>query len=339
MDYNFLQDYSFLLKVNQYRVKQHWAAINALDFEHEDVLASFEGKVVSGNMSIAANSATRRTGSLSMIFNKDTYNILDINNLIAIDKKISISIGITNPYYNTQEYKKYGEILWFKQGIFIITNASSSVSVSGTSISINFIDKTGYLNGTCGGTLPASVSFHEQVEISDDLEETTSYPLIYDIIKEAVHHYGNEAYSRIIVEDVDTVGRWIAKYNGLTPICFATHTDGTPINDGAFIISGEDNLNFQQKYYKGDIIGYLETPLTYPGELLGTAGDNVASILDKIKNTLGNYEWFYDINGDFHFRRKINFLATGNTPLNILPSDDLLLTSYYAPVFSSVARI
>ena len=53
-------------------------------------------------MSIAANSPTRRTGSLSVIFDTNTYNILDVNNLIAIDKKVSISIGLTNPFYNTE---------------------------------------------------------------------------------------------------------------------------------------------------------------------------------------------------------------------------------------------
>lgn len=337
MEQDFLTDQTFLLKVNQYNIKEHWAAINILDFENEDVLARFEGKVVSGNMSITANSPTRRTGSLSVILDNDTYNILDIHNLIAIDKKISLSIGISNPLYST--YPQYGKILWFKQGVFIITQASSSVSTSAASVSINFIDKSGFLNGVCGGTLPASVSFHEQVIIDADDNQTVEYPLIVDIIKEAAHHFGNQNYSRILVDDVDLVGRQVVKYLGTTPMCFATRPDGTPIPNGGYIISNIDNPNYLNKFYKGDIVGYLETPLTYPGELIGAAGSNVAEILTKIASTLGNYEWFYDVEGNLHFQRKRNYLMTGATPLNLLPSDDEKLNQFYAPVYSDYSHL
>jgi hypothetical protein len=36
--------------------------------------------------------------------------------------------------------------------------------------------------------------------------------------------------------------------------------------------------------------------------LIANAGETVVSILDKIKNILGNYEYFYDINGNFVFQ-------------------------------------
>ena len=49
---------------------------------------------------------------------------------------------------------------------------------------------------------------------------TTEYPLISDIIKECVHHFGGEHFSRIIVEDVPDVGRIVVKYMGSTPINF-----------------------------------------------------------------------------------------------------------------------
>ncbi len=65
---NFLNDRTFLLKVNRHKVKEYHAAIMALDFETEKPLARLEAKVVSGNISIAANSHTRRTGSLGLIF-------------------------------------------------------------------------------------------------------------------------------------------------------------------------------------------------------------------------------------------------------------------------------
>jgi len=52
----------------------------------------------------------------------------------------------------------------------------------------------------------------------------------------------------------------------------------------------------------GDDVGYIYTDFTYPGELIGNAGETVVSVLDKIKSVLGNYEYFYDIDGNFRFQ-------------------------------------
>jgi hypothetical protein len=53
-------------------------------------------------------------------------------------------------------------------------------------------------------------------------------------------------------------------------------TDGTP-----FI-----------KYEKGDDVGYIMDDFVVMNELTGAPGESVTSILDKIKNILGNYEYF-----------------------------------------------
>lgn len=65
---DFLQDRTFLLKVARHRVKTYHAALMCLDFETEKPIARLEGKVVSGSINVAANSAVRRTGSLSLVF-------------------------------------------------------------------------------------------------------------------------------------------------------------------------------------------------------------------------------------------------------------------------------
>ena len=41
--------------------------------------------------------------------------------------------------------------------------------------------------------------------------------------------------------------------------------------------------------------GYRTTDLTYPGDLIAAAGDTVTSVLDKIVNMLGEFEYFYDL--------------------------------------------
>lgn len=317
---DFLTDRSFLLKVNQYKVRTYQAAIMVLDFETENPIARLEGKVISGNMSVAANSPVRKTGNLSVIFDDQTKRITDINNLIAINKKISLSIGFENPFYNTEQYRQYGEILWFKQGVFFITKASSSISTSGAAtVSIELMDKMAGLNGTIGGTLPASTSFHDRLIIQPNGDEETEYPLISEIIRECVHHFGGEHFSRINIEDVPDVGRIVVRYTGSTPINF--QTDENTVNCGrSFVIGAPPITGFNEVYVKGDNIGYMETPLTYPGELIQKAGSTVTSVLDAIVQTLGNYEYFYDEEGIFHFRQIQNYQATGKTPLNFYES-------------------
>jgi hypothetical protein len=65
-----------------------------------------------------------------------------------------------------------------------------------------------------------------------------------------------------------------------------------------------------KQYKYGEDIGYTLTDFTYPGELTCNAGDTISSVLDKIKNALGNYEYYYDINGHFVFQEIHNYLNT-----------------------------
>lgn len=58
----------------------------------------------------------------------------------------------------------------------------------------------------------------------------------------------------------------------------------------------------------GDTVGYRVTDLTYAGELISNIGESITSILDKIKKMLGEYEYFYDIDGKFIFQRKKNYI-------------------------------
>ena len=45
----------------------------------------------------------------------------------------------------------------------------------------------------------------------------------------------------------------------------------------------------------------------------------MTSILDSISNVLGNYEYFYDVNGNFVFQEKKNYLNTSYVPITELP--------------------
>ena len=80
-------------------------------------------------------------------------------------------------------------------------------------------------------------------------------------------------------------------------------------------------------YNYGDDVGFIYTDFTYPGELVGNAGDNISGIIDKIKGTLGNFEDFYDIYGNFRLQEIKNYLNTSHatTLLQSLTKDDYVI--------------
>ncbi len=80
----------------------------------------------------------------------------------------------------------------------------------------------------------------------------------------------------------------------------------------------------------GDDVGYTLTESIFPGELICQPGDTITSVLDKIKNTLGNYEYFYDINGQFVFQEIKNYLNTSySTFLSKSQNTNKLFANYY----------
>jgi hypothetical protein len=51
----------------------------------------------------------------------------------------------------------------------------------------------------------------------------------------------------------------------------------------------------------GQTAGYRETDLVYAGDLIANIGESLTSILDKLRNMLAEFEYFYDIDGRFIF--------------------------------------
>lgn len=77
----------------------------------------------------------------------------------------------------------------------------------------------------------------------------------------------------------------------------------------------------ESEYYitriqSGETVGYRTTSLTYPGDLIASAGESISSILDKIVKTLGDFEYFYDVNGKFIFQKKKTYINSSWNPLN-----------------------
>ena len=146
---NPLLDKEFLKELDQYKHKEVYAKIIALNF-NEFPIESIEGRVTGGSINIDGTSAIRRTCNLSLVAQE-----LNINNFYwGLTNKFKLEIGIRN-FINAE----YPEIIWFKQGTYIITGFNTSYSTSNYNISISGQDKMCLINGTVGGSLPSSIDF------------------------------------------------------------------------------------------------------------------------------------------------------------------------------------
>lgn len=52
------------------------------------------------------------------------------------------------------------------------------------------------------------------------------------------------------------------------------------------------------------VCGYRICDIVYPYDLIASPGDTITSVLDKLVNMLGNFEYYYDVNGRFIFQKK-----------------------------------
>lgn len=377
---NPLQDKEFLYNLNQDRHKEIYAKIISLSFD-EKPLEQIEGRVTSGSINIDGTSTVRRTCNLTLIA-KDV-NITDF--YWGVSNKFTLEIGLKNNIN-----KEYPNIIWFKQGIYVITSFNSSLTNSNYTISINGKDKMCLLNGEIGGSLPSSIDFgkidiyedtYSEVQIKDytqyvankyyiyengeykislnEFNEKTKYYTkdillkqdslkLKDIIKEAVHEYGKELYHNIIINDLDNYGLELLEYRGDKPLyllydeaaqiytqmvidedfsigngytistCPQYNNAIDSLNDGRYIFTLEDGKEYSAtKVEYGATAGYRTTDLTYPGDLISSVGESLTSILDKIKNTIGAFEYFYDIDGRFIFQaKKIYSQNSWNTLVN-----------------------
>ena len=337
----FLKDKNFLNQLNDLKIKEQYIRFTILSWLEEPI-TEIQGKVLSGSINIDGSSSLRRTANLTMFADKNFNDLTTLNTDIAINKKVEIELGIVNSVPNSivqttsdsgiiqdsiiNYQDLYSDIVWFPLGLYVIFNPSISYGADGVTISVSLQDKMCLLNGDAGGVIPASVTFHESEYIDENGNVVITHPTIYQIVEELVNHFGNEKLSNIIITDLDTTVKQVVKYIGTGQLyyIFGTPTKATGIQffktyDAALAAAqalggNESNIIY---YESNSDIGYIQTDFIYPGELTCSPGDKVTDVLDNIIKILGNYEYFYDIDGIFHFQEIKNYLNTSYTT-NIL---------------------
>jgi hypothetical protein len=124
---NVLLDKDFLKELDNFNSREIYARITALT-ANELPIEMIEGRITGGSINIDGTSAVRRTCSLSLVAQD-----ININELYwGLESKIKLEIGLKN-FINPN----YPDIIWFPQGIYIITAFNTSMSSNSYNISIN----------------------------------------------------------------------------------------------------------------------------------------------------------------------------------------------------------
>lgn len=306
--YEYLTDTDFLDELFAARLPEEYFKITFLNWK-EQPIREIQGLVTGGNLNLDGKSALRRTCTLSAYIDENTANVTEVNNLFSINKKMYLEIGLKN---TTHQYENY-DICWFPQGLYIMCGVNVSNSLSGSTINLTLKDKMCLLNGDVAGQLPASIEFDKYDTLDTDGNWVTTRPVIVQIIRELVNHWGGEQLGKIFINDLDTRVKQVMKWIGSKPVYLTNFDKDLRTSNIQFTMNFSkvnEGTDEYKMYSYGDDVGYILTDFTYPGELISNAGDTICSILDKIKNTLGNYEYFYDIDGNFVFQEIKNYLNT-----------------------------
>lgn len=340
-------DENFLLKLDKQKNKTIYARITSLS-QSEQPIETLEGRITGGSINIDGASAVRRTCSVTLV--GQDLKITDY--YWSFKQKFKLEIGVQN-----QIDTNYPEIIWFKQGIYLISSFSHSQSTNGINISIQGKDKMAKLDGTMGGTLTAQTDFGSYDEIAADGTITNIKIPLFKIVQNMLYELVGEPYHNIIVNDLEEYGYELWDYRGdnespmyyfyeldennniTNNIINLTFDENKKVKDeNGNIIALKDipqsNLYNQNKlnaifipYFlknrsyaiakieNGNTAGYHKTNLVYAGELKANAGETLVSVLDKIKNMLGEFEYFYDLDGKFVFQKKRTYVSNLFSPL------------------------
>ncbi len=355
---NALLDKTFLKKLDQVRHKTIYVKIVSLNLDG-DPIAEITGNVIGGNINVDGKSCVRRTCNLQLVTNVVRINEIDW----SLRTKFRAYLGLKNTID-----KRYDDIIWFPQGVFVITQFASTLNNNGYQINITGKDKMCLLNGDVGGQLFASHDFASVYTHHSDGMTTKDKIPIKEIIREAVHTYAQEPYSHIIINDLDTCGVELIDYISdssrmyifeqksasvesepwTQQICFQGSYMGNLIEtykaehdeltwDFTFINNGVmyHLLKCVDPRTDGDTaVGYRSTDLVYNEDLIVEIGGNITQMLDKIVKMLGDFEYFYDLDGRFVFQRKRIYLNTSWSNAITVANE-----TYYDSIANSSANV
>ena len=204
MNFEFIQDIAFLKALYEQDYLEQYVKVISFNLENEPQ-EELIGRATSGSINVDGASSLRRTCQLTLSCEEGQVATDAYWGLRTIFR---IYVGLGN-FIDA----RYDDICWFPQGTFVIQQFSPTYNENGLTVNITGKDKMCLLNGELGGNLPVTIDFSAMGGLGD-LKENA---LIYDIIREAVHVWGNEPYHNIIINDVSKTAFNIMEYraNGM----------------------------------------------------------------------------------------------------------------------------
>ena len=193
---NPLLDTTFLHALDANRNRVTYARLTSLTMDGLPV-ERIEGVFTGGSITIDGSSAVRRICNLTM-----TTKNLNMNNIYwGLTTRVKVEVGLKN---DLLDYQDYPDIIWFPQGVFIITEFKTSNQVNNYTITLQGKDKMCLLNGDVGGNFNAETDCGT-VDWQDEkgewhLKQKLPIPqIIFNLVRE----YAQEPDDNIIVKDIE----------------------------------------------------------------------------------------------------------------------------------------
>ena len=228
------------------------------------------------------------------LYNTDTEQNKETGYFVLNDPpEQNVSLYALKPYYTLEyEYTKY-QIPIYK----IIREAVHTYAKEPYhNIIINDLEDYGLEQLTYRGEKPLYV-----------LRNCESGDFTQLFLEDNIKNDTNGLYSLITKSNNFEFDNFSAEFNSSITSFTKVYVD----DNKEFSSTGDESRAYTVgKIEYGDDVGYRLTELVYPGELVSNIGESLTSILDKIKTMLGDFEYFYDIEGRFIFQRKHSYVNT-----------------------------
>ena len=346
---NPLIDKEFLKALDEKQVKEVFAKVIALDFE-DNPIEEVQGIITSGSINIEGNSAVRRSCSLSIAAKemdiheyywglKTKFQLFagitnDINPEYPDIIWFPQGTYVISSFNTSQGIGSYSISLQGNDKMSLLNGEAGGVI---TALTVDFgtidsIDERGNITNT--KLLLKDIIIEAVHEYAKEPYHNIIVNDLDDMGVELLEYRGTKPLYMIVDNELDLVTNLTLngaqggyfKEDTHEPATLDSLGDGydhrididlgaTLIHKPTYLQIQDENGEYKGKYTvikveSGDVVGYRVTDLVYAGDLISNVGETVTNMLDRIKSMLGDFEYFYNTDGQFIFQKKKTYLQT-----------------------------
>lgn len=345
VNYNYLTDKKFLFDLHSQKSRTVYAKVTALNME-EYPIGEIQGVIKDGSLNLDGTSSLRRTCSLSLVVPEIKYTdyhwsfntkfFLEIGLLNEINSKYPSIIWIPQGVFLVSTFSQSLSANAYTINIsgkdkMCLLNGEQGGTIHDLEVDFSVIDEYDKVNNVTvkrkltlreiiynllldyGHEKPENIVINDLDEYGLELLEYRGDEPIYfySSVKSDPSQFSGEyvnlAYSK---SSLSKFGLSNNKFKDLEELSASnSNVEKCYIGtDSYYKIKKSAKEYYQIKEIEyGMAAGYQVTNLTYAGDLVASLGNSITSILDKIKNMLAHFEYYYNVNGQFVFQRKRSF--------------------------------